>query len=174
MNFNIEHDLLSPSNWPEAVANSTNFNILQRASRLAMTLEDVEGGDDDIDTELQYLFTRFSRLLPWVPDPRLGHQPYTRNIWDLRPLQAMVPAYFQLEIKQVTGADKDGSARWRASLYDPGHAQNFVLHDHSDIFGSAWSPNLALARLLIVGSIAGVIQKALQADASSAATRHAA
>jgi hypothetical protein len=174
MNLNIEHDLLTPAHWPSAIAASSNFNILQRAARLATTLDDVEGGDADIDAELHALFTRFSRLLPWMPDPQLGHQAYTRHVWDLRALQAMVPAYFQLEVKQVTGEDKDGSARWRAALYDPGNAQNLVLHDHSDIFGSAWSPNLALARLLIAGSIAGVIQKIMQTDTPSAAARHAA
>lgn len=174
MTIDVEHDLLTPANWPQAVTGSPNSSVLLRAVRLASTLEESEAGDDDIDAELQYLFTRFSRLLPWMPDPEAGRPVYTRHVWDLRALRAVIPASFQLDLKQVTAVDKDGSARWRASLYDPSHTQNLALHDHSDSLGSAWSPNLALARLLIAGCIAAVIGKTLHAHAPTAAARQAA
>jgi len=153
---------------------SPNINVLLRAARLATTLEEVEAGDDDIDSELHYLFTRFSRLLSWMPDPQVGRPTYTRHVWDLRALRSVASPTFQLDLKQVSGLDKDGGARWRAALYDPRHAQNLVLHEHADVFGSAWSPNLALARLLIAGCVAGVIQKTFQAHRAPAATRRVA
>lgn len=169
MNFEFEQDLLTTATWPKALSESANYGVLVRAARLAVDLDDVETGDDDLDAELHYLFNRFSRLLPWVPDPQVGRPTYTRNVGDLRALLAMVPETFQLELKQATPVDKDGGARWRAVLHDPSLAQNRVLLHHSDAHGTAWSPNLALARLLIAGCIAALIQKTLPASSRQAA-----
>lgn len=169
MSNHFEQDLLTPANWPQSLPKSPNFGVLVRAVRLATALGEAEAGDDDLDAELHYLFNRFSRLLPWMPDTQVGRPVYTRNHWDLRALQAMVPETFQLELKQATLLERDGSARWCATLHDPSLAQNRILRDQSDAFGTAWSPNLALARLLIVGCIAGLIQKSSLAASQQAA-----
>src|SRR5581483_5578891 len=89
--FSYATDLLSPEAWPETLQASPHGAFLKKAAELAGDLAESTSGDADIDDELHSVFTRFSRLVPSIPDPLVGRPSYTRATWDLRALVTMVP-----------------------------------------------------------------------------------
>jgi len=166
--FNPEHDLFTPERWPLSVLRSSHFPFLKKVSALALQLDGVTAGDADLDAELQTIFTKFSRLVPSIPDPEAGRPAYNRLTWDLRAITRMIPANVQLELKQDSLPDPDGDCQWHASLFqqpspEQGHAsllpQNASLFYGSSNYGIAWTPNVAITRILLAGFILGVIQR---------------
>lgn len=166
----LENDLLNSETWPEVVRASATYPLLCAAANLAVALEERIGGDQALDIELHGLFKRFRSAVRWMPAASATNAPaYTRTPWDLRALAKMIPAGLELKLEQESGPDDEGYVRWGASLFDrenidqvghPGELQhNAILFYNSGSYGEAWTPNLAVARILLAALILALIQR---------------
>lgn len=171
-NTDLENNLLNCEAWPAAVRTSKAFSLLSAAASLAQALEERIGGDEALDTELHGLFKRFRSAVPWLSATLMAKAPaYSRTPWDLRALVKMIPAGLELKLEQETRPDAEGYVRWHASLFDgqnasqvahPGDLEhNAILFYNSGAYGEAWTPNLAIARILLAALILALIQRVL-------------
>lgn len=171
-NLQLENDLLNSESWPAIILESKSFPLLRAAADLAQALEERIGGDENLDYELHGLFKRFRNGVPWLPVTLPSKAPaYTRAMWDLRALVKMIPAGLELKLEQESVPDDEGYIRWGASLFDgqnidqvshPSDLEhNSILFYNSGSYGEAWTPNLAVARILLAALILALIQRTL-------------
>lgn len=178
--LHLENDLLNSKTWPGIVRNSKSFPLLSAAANLAQALEERIDGDEALDAELHALFKRFRTAVKWLPATLVAKAPaYTRTRWDLRALVKMIPAGLGLKLEQESGPDAEGCVRWGASLFDrqnisqvnhPSELEhNAILFYNSGPYGEAWTPNLAVSRILLAALILALIQRVAETQAAAPA-----
>lgn len=166
----LRDTLLLSDQWPEMVRRSVHYESMVAAASLAQRMEELTNGGPDLDEALRDSFAQLRTVAPWLPKVAAGRPPaYTRRTWDLRALVAMVPKGLQLEIEQDGDADDEGFIRWHASLFDAVNSRsaahpsdlehNSILTYESRDFGEAWTPNIALGRILLAAYLLAAHQR---------------
>lgn len=169
MNNRLADHLLEPDHWPALVLNSKHAPLLQDVVTLSLQLDEQAEGDAATDSELHRVLHGCARIAHWLPVPRRGRAPsYTRTSWDMRALAAVVPRGLDMELDSHVEDPATGLARWQANLHDHING-NYAAHP-SDLehnaalsydggeYGSAWTPNMALARIILAANLLAAIQ----------------
>lgn len=168
-NRDLADHLLEPEYWPAVVRASQHASLLHEIVELSMELDEQTEGSADTDSKLHRLYAGCARIAPWLPVPSRGRAPsYTRTTWDMRALAAIVPPGLDMELDSTVENDGSGYARWQANLHDHINARHVVhpsdLEHNATLsydggeYGSAWTPNLALARILLAAYLLAAIQ----------------
>lgn len=163
--------LLNPSEWPEPVRVSADYPELNEAVILSLEMAELLDGDKDLDLRIKQVLTKLRKIACWLPRPTGSDPRYTRKIWSMAAIAALVPNPLLLYINQRTSADEDGFKRWEASLSDHtntkhvGHPSD-LEHMSALLYGSyeyseAWTPNIAVARIVIAAYLLAAIQTVL-------------
>jgi hypothetical protein len=171
MDTRLSDLLLEPDHWPSIVRNSNHFPLLNEVVAFSLELDEKTEGDAEADATLHRLYGSCARLADWLPKPAKGRAPhYTRSPWDLRALSALIPSGLGTELDGNPEDDGSGFVRWQANLHDydtvkkigtihPSELEhNAALSYDGGEYGSAWTPNLALARILLAAYLLAVIQ----------------
>lgn len=172
----LSDHLLDVAKWPKDVLESSHFGILSEIAQFSLDLVEEVGhggsyasGDLKTDESLHRLFGELARLATWLPKPSKGRSPhYTRTTWDLRSLARMIPEGMSLKMEADGQANDAGFTRWNASLHDyengnkaahPSFLEhNAALSYDGGEYSEAWTPNLALARILLAAYLLAAIQ----------------
>lgn len=164
----ISDHLLESEYWPSVVLNSNHVPLLREVVELSNRLDEQTVGDDDSDNDLHRVFRGCASIASWLPKPARGRPPrYTRTAWDLRALSALIPPGMDMGLEGRVEDDRSGFTRWTAHLHDHIHGNlaahpsdlehNAALSYGSGQYGSSWTPNLALARILLAAYLLGAI-----------------
>lgn len=178
----LSDHLLEPEHWPAVVLASNHAPLLRELVSFSLQLDEQSEGDADTDATLHRLLAGCSRIANWLPVPNRGRAPhYTRTAWDLRALSGVVPQGLDLELDSRVEDDGSGFARWQANLHDhingnraahPSDLEhNSALSYDGGEYGSSWTPNLALARILLAAYLLAAIQ-AIQGRVLPAHSKH--
>lgn len=181
-NANLSDRLLEPESWPAMVLASSHAPLLRELVSFSLQLDEQTEADADTDATLHRLLAGCSRIASWLPAPSRGRAPnYTRTTWDLRALSTIVPPGLDLELDSRVEDDGSGFARWQANLHDhingnkaahPSDLEhNSALSYDGGEYGSSWTPNLALARILLAAYLLAAIQ-AIQGRVLPTALKH--
>lgn len=171
MNIRLSDCLLNPDQWPKQVRVSAAFFVLNEAVLLSLEMVELLEGDKDLDLRIRQVLTKLRKIAPWLPRPTGSDPRYTRKIWSMASITALVPDPLLLYIKQETSADEDGFKRWGASLSDHSNIKHVshpseLEHMSALFYGSgeyseAWTPNIAVARIVIAAYLLAAIQSVL-------------
>jgi hypothetical protein len=166
---NISDNLLEPEHWPAVILNSSHADVLRKVVDVSLELDELLNGDADIDAQLHSLFHGCAKIASWLPRPGRGRAPhYTRTAWDMRALSSLIPKELDVALDSSVEGDGSGLSRWSANLHD--HINGNTAAHPSDLihnaalsydggeYGSAWTPNLALARILLAAYLLAAIQ----------------
>lgn len=161
--------LLKPEQWPESVRLSTEMSFLQSVVNYSARLDEQTYADQATDVDLHRLFRGCATIASWLPAVARGRAPhYTRTPWDLRALAGLIPNGMDMEISGRDEGEESGFIRWQANLHDHIHGNravhpsdlehNAALSYDGGEYGSAWTPNLALARIILAAYLLAAIQ----------------
>jgi hypothetical protein len=165
----LSDHLLEPNQWPEIVRHSKEMPLLQAVVAYSTQLDEQTLADQSTDTDLHRLFRGCAAIVTWLPPVTRRIAPhYTRTTWDLRALSALIPAGMDMGLSGSDACDGSGFVRWQANLHDHIHGNrarhpsdlehNAALSYDAGEYGSAWTPNLALARIILAAYLLAAIQ----------------
>lgn len=168
----LADNLLKPDQWPTNILNSNHLPLLHEIVEFSLYLENCTNGSAEIDSTLHRLLRSCSNIVEWLPKPKKGRSPkYTVNPWDLQALAKIIPAGLDLELDATCESPQLGensNTSWQANLHDrfngnrAGHPSdiehNAALSFDGGEYGSSWTANLALGRILLAAYLLAVIQ----------------
>lgn len=171
MSVRLSDCLLNPVEWPEQVRGCADYPELNKAVILSLEMVELLNGDKDLDLRIKQVLTGLRKLAPWLPSPAGSDPRYTRRVWSMAAITSLVPEPLLLYVNQRTSADEDGFKRWEASLSDHsnikhvGHPSD-LEHMSALLYGSAeyseaWTPNIAVSRIVIAAYLLAAIQTVL-------------
>lgn len=169
MGKRLADHLLEPAHWPDIVRHSGEMPLLRAVVAYSAQIDEQTMADRSTDTDLHRLFRSCAAVATWLPPVTRRIAPhYTRTTWDLRALSALIPAGMDMELSGSDACDRSGFVRWQANLHDHIHGNrarhpsdlehNAALSYDGGEYGSAWTPNLALARIILAAYLLAAIQ----------------